>query len=459
MRSLRSVWLVLLILLVVSISTMAQGIARQLLVQSLKPGLSLSIDKGCGAVYQHGDILNVTVRSNQSGYLTIFDFSPDGRAQIIFPNSYHESNFIEGEKEYTIPGDLLPFQFKVAPPDGEELLYAVVTQEPYDLIPGQIHDFSEVFPQLSGSGEVVARSLRVVPSGNQLSVAMCHFYVGRGPSTMLGDGWGLFIGVDDYDQTQFTGEDGHRYVFPKLKYGVKGAQEMAEVLQPTFPHQKLLMDREVTHDAVQQAITGWLSQAPEGSTVLIYYSGHGSRVKDQNGDELDGYDETIVPWDYGSKRQFIVDDELRRWLSMLKADKVILIFDSCHSGTMERGVYTARLLDTGSTSRDIDPFLSDGISDDLVPPEGSKGTWWKDYVITACKPNESAYESSVLKDGALTYYLMEALKGKGDVNGDDWVTTQEVYQYVAKMVPLEFPKQHPQVADTIKEAVRLSKVQ
>ena len=433
---------------------MAQGIPRQLLVQSLKPGLSLSIDKGCGAVYQHGDVLNVTVRSNQSGYLTIFDFSPDGRAQIIFPNSYHKSNFIEGEKEYTIPGDLLPFQFKVAPPDGEELLYAVVTQQPYDLIPGQTYDFSKVFPQLSGSGEVIARSLRVVPSA-----AMCHFYVGQEPPTPWGNGWGLFIGVDDYDQTPFTGEDGHRYMFPKLKYGVKGAQEMAEVLQPTFPHQKLLMDREVTHDAVQQAITGWLSQAPEGSTVLIYYSGHGSRTRDTNGDEIDGYDETLVPWDYGRKKQFIVDDELRRWLSMLKADKVILIFDSCHSGTMERGVYTARSLDTGSTSRDIDPLLTDGMASDLVPSAGSRGTWWKDFVITACKPNESAYESTRLENGALTYYLMEALKGRGDTNSDGWVTTQEVYQYAAKMVPLDFPKQHPQVTDDIKEAVRLSKVE
>jgi hypothetical protein len=455
----KSVWLVLFVVLFVGVSAMAQGMPRQILVESLKPGLSLAIDKGCGAVYQHGELLNITVRSDQSGYLTIFDFMPDGQAQIIFPNSYHENNFIEGDKEYSIPGELFPFQFRVAPPDGEELIYAVVTQQPYDLIPGQTYDFSGIFPQLSGSDEALARSLtrgiQVVPSANQLAVAMCHFYVGREPSTTLGDGWGLFIGVDDYDETRYTGDDGKKYYFPKLQYCVKGAQEMAEKLQPMFPHQRLLMNREVTHDSVQQAITGRLSQAPEGATVMIYFSGHGSRTPDENNDEIDGYDETLVPWNYGTKQEFIVDDELRRWLSTLKADRVILIFDSCHSGTMERSVYTSRLVTMGTT-RAVEPQLIDGMADDLALTKGSRGTWWKQLVITACRPNESAYESSRLENGALTYYLLQAMEGKGDINSDGWVTAQEAYQYAANMVSLDYPKQHPQLTDNIEEAVRLT---
>jgi len=454
-RSMKNVWLVLLVLLFVGVSAMAQGMPRQLLVESLKPGLSLSIDKGCGAVYQHGELLNITVRSNQSGYLTIFDFTPDGKAQIIFPNSYHKNNFIEGEKEYSIPGELLPFQFRVAPPDGEELIYAVVAQQPYDLIPGQTYDFSDIFPKLSGSDEVIARSLKVVPSA---AVAMCHFYIGRGPSTTVGDGWGLFIGVDDYDETRYTGDDGKKYYFPKLRYCVRGAQEIAEALQPMFPHQQLLMDREVTHDSVQQAITGWLSQAPAGATVMIYFSGHGSRTPDENNDEIDDYDETIVPWNYGTKKEFIVDDELRRWLSLLNSDRVLLIFDSCHSGTMERSVYTSRLVTTGTT-REVEPQLVDGMADDLASTKGSRGTWWKQLVITACRPNESAYESSALENGALTYYLLKAMEGKGDINGDGWVTAQEAYKYAAEMVSLDYPKQHPQLTDNIEEAVRLTKAE
>jgi uncharacterized caspase-like protein len=460
-RASKQIWLVLLALLLVGVSTIAEETTRGLLVESVKPGLTLSIDKGCGAVYEHDELLEITVRSDKSGYLTIFDFMPDGRAQIIYPNSYHEDNFIEGDKAYRIPGELLPFQFLVAPPDGEEIIYAVVMKEPYDLIPGQIYDFANIFPQLSGAGEVLARSLvrgiQVVGSENWLSVAMCHFYVGQGPSTALGDGWGLFIGVDDYDETRYTGADGERYYFPKLKYCVKGAQEMAEALQPLFPHQRLLMDREVTHESVRQAITGWLSKAPSEATVMIYFSGHGSRIPDENNDEIDGYDETIVPWNYGTQKQFIVDDELRRWLSLLNSDRVILIFDSCHSGTMERGVYTSRLVSTGTT-RAVEPQLVDGIADDVASTKGSRTTWWKQLVITACRPNESAYESSRLENGALSYYLLRAMEGEGDFNGDGWVTAQEAYKYAADMVQLDYPKQHPQLTDNIKEAVLLSEV-
>ncbi len=459
----RTVQLAVVVLLVGLLGVLAFGGPRKVLVQALKPGLSLSIDKGCGAVYQHGDHLNITVRSDKSGYLTIFDFTPDKHVQVIFPNKYYKDNNVEANTDYSIPGDLLPFQLVIAPPDGEEVLCAVITHKPYDLIPGKVYNFEDIFPQISDRDEATAESLaqrlKVVPSDNWSAVAMCHFYVGKHSSSPVGTGWALFIGVDDYDETRFTGDDSNVYYFPKLKYCVKGAQEMAAELQPMFPTQRMILNHGVTHDAVQQAITGWLSQAPEDSTVLIYYSGHGSRTPDTNGDEIDGYDETLVPWDYGSKHKFIVDDEIHRWLSMLKANKVILIFDSCHSGTMERGVYTARRISTAPGARAIDPPLTDGLVSDLVPTAGSRGTWWKDFVITACKPNESAYESSVLQNGALTYYLLEALKGKGDVNGDGWVTTQEAYQYAANKVPLEFPKQHPQVADTIKEAVRLSKVE
>ena len=452
--------LVVVVVLISMLSFLAVAGTRQLLVQSLKPGISVSIDKGCGAVYKHGDNLNITVRSTKAGYLTIFDFVPDKHVQVVFPNQYYQNNYIKADTDYDIPGGMLPFKLTVAPPDGEEVLCAVITAKPYDLIPGQTYNFEDVFPQIDGRDEDTAASLaerlKVVPSDNWSAVVMCHFYVGASPSQTLGTGWGLFIGVDNYDETPFTVDKGGTFYFPKLNYSAKGAQEMAAILQQTFPTQRVLLNQGVTHDSVQQAITGWLSQAPEGSTVLIYYSGHGSHVRDTNGDEIDGYDETIVPWDYGRKHKFIVDDEIRRWLSMLKADRVILIFDSCNSGTMERGVYTARLVNNGT--RAIDPPLTDGFASDFAPEEGSRGTWWKDLVISACKPNESAYESKQLEDGALTYYLMQGLKGKGDMNGDGWITAQEAFQYAARLVPIDYPRQHPQLTDGIEEAVRLTQV-
>lgn len=66
--------------------------------------------------------------------------------------------------------------------------------------------------------------------------------------------------------------------------------------------------------------------------IWFHYSGHGSQVPDRNGDEADRLDEVIVPMDY-MKKGMITDDEI---FMMVKdvTYRSIIIFDSCHSGSM-----------------------------------------------------------------------------------------------------------------------------
>lgn len=46
---------------------------------------------------------------------------------------------------------------------------------------------------------------------------------------------------------------------------------------------------------------------------FFHYSGHGGQVKDEDGDDEDGFDETIMPIDFTTKGQ-IIDDELHAWM-------------------------------------------------------------------------------------------------------------------------------------------------
>ena len=56
----------------------------------------------------------------------------------------------------------------------------------------------------------------------------------------------------------------------------------------------------------------WLVQgAQPNDSLFFHYSGHGSQKADTDSDEVDGYDETIVPVDAKSAGQ-IVDDEMNR---------------------------------------------------------------------------------------------------------------------------------------------------
>jgi hypothetical protein len=70
----------------------------------------------------------------------------------------------------------------------------------------------------------------------------------------------------------------------------------------------------------------------QDTEVWLYYSGHGSFVKDMNGDEESAYDSVIMPLDY-KKRGYILDDQLYRIINEYIC-KTIIVFDSCHSGTI-----------------------------------------------------------------------------------------------------------------------------
>ena len=70
----------------------------------------------------------------------------------------------------------------------------------------------------------------------------------------------------------------------------------------------------------------------ETDELWIHYSGHGTFVRDTNSDEVDGYDEVIVPIDYKTTAA-IGDDELRSILENAKGT-VFITQDCCNSGTV-----------------------------------------------------------------------------------------------------------------------------
>jgi hypothetical protein len=77
-----------------------------------------------------------------------------------------------------------------------------------------------------------------------------------------------------------------------------------------------------------------LSGAQPNDSLFFHYSGHGSQKQDEDSDEVDGYDETIVPVDAKSAGQ-IVDDEMNAILvrQLPNGARLTAIFDSCHSAT------------------------------------------------------------------------------------------------------------------------------
>lgn len=117
-----------------------------------------------------------------------------------------------------------------------------------------------------------------------------------------------------------TGPDG--YGFPKLNVC-------------------LLLDGEATTANFKQAFDQALvSRARKGDVAVFYFAGHGSEIEDTNGDEPDGWDESLMLHDARTDMaRDLLDDELNRMLARLseKTRDVTVILDSCNSGTATRG--------------------------------------------------------------------------------------------------------------------------
>ena len=86
-----------------------------------------------------------------------------------------------------------------------------------------------------------------------------------------------------------------------------------------------------TRENILEAIASVAELTSVGDEMWIHYSGHGTYDRDTDGDEVDKYDEVIIPLDYVSNG-LIVDEELKSKLENVLGH-VIITQDCCNSGT------------------------------------------------------------------------------------------------------------------------------
>ncbi|MEH6472103.1 MAG: caspase family protein [Halopseudomonas sp.] len=155
-------------------------------------------------------------------------------------------------------------------------------------------------------------------------------------------------------------------------------------------------------------------RARKGDTAIFYFAGHGSQVKDNDGDEGDLLDETIVPYDGrmpGEKARDIVDDELREHFEMLTENgvHVVVILDACHAGSGQRARATARRADP--LGKPAAERTSSEPQDLLLKP--GKGPM--PVLLAAAQSHQLAYESEFqgVVYGRFTRALVDSLQRSG----------------------------------------------
>jgi metacaspase-1 len=97
---------------------------------------------------------------------------------------------------------------------------------------------------------------------------------------------------------------------------------------------KTLINESATKERILKELEFMVRNAQEGDHLVFHFSGHGSQVPDTDGDECDGMDEILCPYDFDWSGTYIKDDELREILQGLADGSTLdVILDSCHSGT------------------------------------------------------------------------------------------------------------------------------
>ncbi len=186
-----------------------------------------------------------------------------------------------------------------------------------------------------------------------------------------------------------------------------------------------------TYENMVAAIQQLTTVAEPGEHVLIYYSGHGGRVKPSLIPGSKTVDEGLIPPDVGAPgARYLRDVELTYLLHRMaeKGLKVTLIIDACHSAGVFRSVGPvargSRQVDEKTEAPDSLVASAEELkavwqrvhNQKVVAIRGTAPRGWSaaaqgSVLLAACRSNESAYELSIggKYRGVLTYCLLEIL--------------------------------------------------
>ncbi|WP_028584789.1 caspase family protein [Desulfogranum mediterraneum] len=367
---------------------------------------------------QIGQPVSFTFSSSQSGYVSLWDIGTSGRVSKIFPNKYSGNGMVQSGRRYGAGGANDTFSFRAKGPAGMEDVYLVWTSTPGE----QPKDFSY------SSAKDLARDLEVVerlPENNWATAKVSFEIVdGRAPVDTVAPPapsaapaskvYILAMGANVVPLTK-PNQDARNF-----------KNSMQQLLQVPESHIRLI---ENTRKSQFQGGMEWLRQsARPGDLVLIFFSGHGSTIRDDDGDEADGIEEGFVMQDaqdapYPSARHLVRDDEFARWVNSLATDKVITFIDACHSGGLRKSFSASRtkFFVGGELGAPASPSLAStmgtvfGTKSKDMAGGLDGGRQVKGLVYAAAEEDQAALET--VRGGLFITSFLEALRN-GSANTD-----------------------------------------
>jgi Caspase domain len=237
------------------------------------------------------------------------------------------------------------------------------------------------------------------------------------------NGYAVLIGVESYRD------------LPKVDFAQRDVETIKGYLINAlgYPEDHIMVrtNERATRSDFESYLERWLENNVEkGSEVFIYYSGHGS-PHPKSGQPF------LVPFDgdpqYLDKTAYPVE-RLYQTLAKLPAERVVVVLDSCFSGTGGRSIIAKGARPVGLA-----------IESPSMPTMAGK----KMVVFSASQNNQVSSAFPEKQHGLFTYYFLKGFQGSADKDSNGLVSVGELQDYVRTEVQRQSRKmnseQTPQI--------------
>jgi hypothetical protein len=145
----------------------------------------------------------------------------------------------------------------------------------------------------------------------------------------------VLVGIEEYESSDI----------PALRGSVNDVLLVRSLLKRYFgvPNEdiRLVLNQRATQANILHRLQAMVDRAEPGDLLIFHYSGHGSQIRDRDGDELtDLLDELICPYDMDWDRgTYILDDDLDAVFDGLPEGVLLeAFFDCCFWGASSRAL-------------------------------------------------------------------------------------------------------------------------
>ena len=194
---------------------------------------------------------------------------------------------------------------------------------------------------------------------------------------------------------------------------------------------EMLLDRSARKGAIENLLVRSSSAAHD--VLVVYFAGHGYALREEH-----GWDWYLLPytreWRRRTESPVEFDDLIRQHglsardlmtlLTRTAAQRIFLVLDSCYSGAVVEAVEgiaaaSPRVGDDAATQKVLRQIARIG------------GL----HVLAASRAHERATELQLEPHGALTYLVLEGMRGRADSDNDRRVSVREVVDYATAQMP------------------------